>query len=70
LTRAGSSERIKIARRHCHCDACANTDSLQLKAFLHVGEIVVKRVRQFEEIAGEAVIMVHRVTKNSVLLHG
>ncbi len=66
---AGSIERIKIARSHCHCDACANIDSLQLKAFLHVGEIVVKRVRQFDEIAGEAVIMVHRMTKNSVPLH-
>ena len=61
--------RIKTARSHCHCDACANIDSLQLTAFLHVGEIVVKRVRQFEEIAGEAVIMVHRMTKNSVPTH-
>ena len=61
-----SIDRIKAARSHCNCDACANIDSLQLKAFLHVGEIVVKRVRQFEEIAGEAVIMVHRMTKNSV----
>jgi hypothetical protein len=61
--------RIKTARSHCDCDACANIDSLQLKAFLHVGEIVVKRVRQFEEIAGEAVIMVHRMTKNSVPVH-
>ena len=61
--------RIKAARSHCNCDACANIDSLQLKAFLHVGEIVVKRVRQFEEIAGEAVIMVHRMTKNSVPMH-
>ena len=42
---------------------------MQLKAFLHVGEIVVKRARQFEEIAGEAVIMVYRMTKNSVPLH-
>jgi hypothetical protein len=66
---ASSIGRIKTARSHCDCDACANIDSLQLKAFLHVGAIVVKRVRQFEEIAGEAVIMVHRMTKNSVPMH-
>lgn len=65
----GSIERIKAARSHCSCEACANIGALQLKAFLHVGEIVVKQVRQFEEIAGEAVIMVHRMTKNSLPLH-
>ncbi len=66
---AGSLQRIKAARSHCSCDACANIGALQLKAFVHVGEIVVKQVRQFEEIAGEAVIMVHRMTKNSLPLH-
>ena len=64
-----SLQRIEAARRHCSCDACANIGSLQLKGFVHVGEIVVKQVRQFEEIAGEAVIMVHRMTKNALPLH-
>jgi len=66
---AGSLRRIKAARSHCSCEACANIESLQLKAFLDVGEIVVKQVRQFEEIAGEAVIRVHRMTKNSLPCH-
>lgn len=66
---SGSLEQIRQARSHCDCDACANIESLQLKAFVHVGEIVVKQVRQFEEIAGEAVIRVHRMTKNSLPLH-
>ncbi len=66
---AGSLERIREARSHCSCDACANIGALQLKAFVHVGEIVLKQVRQFEEIAGEAVIMVHRMTKNALPLH-
>ncbi|MGE0337280.1 MAG: DUF2652 domain-containing protein [Gammaproteobacteria bacterium] len=61
--------RIKAARSHCSCDACANIDSLQLKAFLHVGEIVIKKVRKFEEIAGESVITIHRMTKNRLSLH-
>lgn len=66
---SSSLQRIRTARSHCNCDACANIGSLQLKAFVHVGEIVVKRVRQFEEIAGEAVIRVHRMTKNTLPLH-
>lgn len=66
---AGSLQRIRRARSHCNCEACANIESLQLKAFLDVGEIVVKQVRQFEEIAGEAVIRVHRMTKNSLPSH-
>jgi hypothetical protein len=39
---------------------------LRLKAVLHEGEVAVKQIRQFEEIAGEAVIMVHRLLKNTV----
>lgn len=60
---------IRDARRHCGCDACANVDALKLKAIIHVGDIVVKRVRQFEEIAGDAVILLHRLLKNDVPSH-
>lgn len=66
---AVSLQRISNARSHCNCEACANIESLQLKAFLDVGDIVVKQVRQFEEIAGEVVIRVHRMTKNSLPSH-
>ena len=69
LAFAARLESIKVARSHCSCDACANLGALQLKAFVHLGEIVIKQVRQFEEIAGEAVILVHRMTKNSLPLH-
>jgi hypothetical protein len=65
---ATSLQRIGAERRHCDCDACANIGSLQLKAFMHIGEIVIKRVRTFEEIAGDPVILVHRMTKNAVPL--
>jgi len=57
-------ERIRVERAHCSCDACANVGKLKLKAFAHCGEIAVKQVRQFEELAGEDVILVHRVMKN------
>jgi hypothetical protein len=59
-------EHIRRKRGHCGCDACANVEQLQLKALLHQGPIVIKQVRQFEEIAGDAVILLHRLLKNDV----
>ncbi|MEO7251461.1 MAG: DUF2652 domain-containing protein [Arenimonas sp.] len=53
-------------RANCSCDACSNIDNLDLKAFVHVGEFAIKQVRQFEELAGEEVILVHRLLKNHV----
>lgn len=57
---------LRAERGHCSCDACSNIVDLKLKAFVHVGDIVIKQVRQFEELAGEPVIVVHRMMKNSV----
>ena len=57
---------LRDARRHCNCQACANIGVLTLKAFLHEGEVVIKRLRQFEELAGEDVILIHRLLKNTV----
>ena len=53
----------------CSCDACTHIENLELKAFLHLGEAVVKRVRQFEELGGEDVILIHRLLKNSLEAH-
>jgi len=50
----------------CPCDACSHIDQLEIKAFLHSGEAVVKQVRQFEELGGEDVILLHRLLKNGV----
>jgi hypothetical protein len=58
--------RQREARANCVCDACTGIERLQLKAFVHVGELAIKRVRQFEELAGEEVILVHRLLKNHV----
>jgi len=58
--------RIRHERRHCSCDACSNTERLCLKAFVHAGEIAIKQVRRFEELAGEEVIAIHRMLKNTV----
>jgi hypothetical protein len=56
--------RIGAERANCGCDACANIAGLRIKAFVHCGEIAIKQVRQFEELAGEDVILVHRLMKN------
>ena len=53
-------------RASCPCEACTGIEKLRLKAFVHVGEMAIKRVRQFEELAGESVIFVHRLLKNTV----
>lgn len=40
---------------------------LKLKAVLHHGEVVITRVGKFKKIAGEDMILVHRLLKNSVV---
>lgn len=57
---------IGTQRSQCPCDACTAIASLDLKAFVHAGDILIKQVRQFEELAGEPVIFAHRLMKNSV----
>lgn len=64
----GCLGRQREARAHCVCDACTGIERLRLKAFVHVGELAIKQVRQFEELAGEEVILVHRLLKNHVPL--
>jgi hypothetical protein len=53
-------------RSACPCDACQNIRNLRLKAVVHKGEAAFRKIRQFEEIAGEDVIIVHRLLKNNV----
>ena len=50
----------------CPCEACCKIDQLKLKAVLHHGEVAIKRLRQFEELAGKDVIIIHRLLKNSI----
>ena len=50
----------------CLCDCCQQMNQLKVKVFVHQGEFLVKRVAQFEEIAGHDVILIHRLLKNSV----
>lgn len=52
----------------CNCGACTEVVHLHIKAVVNFGNVVVRRVRQFEEISGTSVIIAHRLLKNSVPL--
>lgn len=59
-------ERALIACDTCRCEGCNHIAELRIKAFLHVGEVAIKKIRQFEELAGENVILIHRLLKNTI----
>ena len=59
-------ERELIACMACACEACRNIQQLKIKAFLHVGKAVIKKIRQFEDLGGEDAIVIHRLLKNSI----
>jgi len=65
-TAFASKQRELIAASECPCDAHVHIAALRLKSFLHFGEVVFKKIHQFEELAGEEVILIHRLLKNSV----
>jgi class 3 adenylate cyclase len=50
----------------CVCEACRNAGTLRLKVIVHEGEAVITHLRGFEKIAGEDVILAHRLLKNSI----
>ncbi len=61
-----AKQRELVANQVCTCDACMQVDHLKLKALLHHGEAVCKQIRQFEELAGDDVILIHRLLKNTI----
>ena len=48
------------------CGTCADVGDLKLKSFVHFGEFLIKNINQFKEIAGQDVILTHRLMKNSI----
>ena len=60
---------LSDGRSACPCNACQRIRDLRLKAVVHTGEVAFKKIRQFEELAGEEVILAHRLLKNSVPSH-
>jgi hypothetical protein len=58
--------RLQNDRSGCGCEACRGIERLRLKVLLHLGEVAVKQVRQFTELAGKPLILLHRLLKNGV----
>jgi len=50
----------------CVCDGCLQVRELTIKFVTHAGEVAFQRVKQFTELAGVDVILVHRMLKNDV----
>ncbi len=61
--------RLTEERKNCGCGACTDLGQLRLKVLSHRGPLVIKQVRQFEELAGDDVILLHRLAKNDVPVH-
>jgi hypothetical protein len=57
---------LASANATCPCGACQSIGNLRLKAVGHLGEAAFRQIRQFEELAGEDVIIAHRLLKNSI----
>lgn len=67
LFRAFAREiRLLESMSKCSCEACSNIGSLHLKQVVHAGEVAVEKIGRFEKLFGLAVIIVHRMLKNSV----
>jgi uncharacterized protein YndB with AHSA1/START domain len=49
----------------CKCKACHGMQQLDLKFVVHHGEFIKQRIAGREEIAGQDVILVHRLLKNA-----
>ncbi len=63
------AKQLESDRATCPCDACRNIRQLRLKVIVHYGKAAFRSIRQFVEIAGEDVIIAHRLLKNTVPLH-
>ena len=53
-------------QRICQCGACRTANQLALKFVAHYGDVAQKQVKQYSELFGEDVIVVHRLMKNEV----
>lgn len=48
------------------CPSCVKTRELRLKVVVHYGEVVLTEVGGFRKVAGPAMILAHRLLKNSI----
>ncbi|MAY79828.1 MAG: hypothetical protein CL930_03490 [Deltaproteobacteria bacterium] len=50
----------------CLCDCCSQMTQLKVKAIVHHGPFLIKKVAGFREIAGQEIIRAHRLLKNTI----
>ena len=50
----------------CPCDPCQQARNLSLKIVVHHGDFHITKMRDFTELSGENVILIHRLLKNSI----
>lgn len=50
----------------CPCSACRSVGELGLKILIHADEVIIKSIAGRQELAGEGIILVHRLLKNTV----
>ncbi|MEP5732346.1 MAG: DUF2652 domain-containing protein [Sulfitobacter sp.] len=50
----------------CICSACQSIETLELKTVVHIGDVLEKEMSGFTELAGEPVIVAHRLMKNGL----
>ncbi len=50
----------------CGCEPCIQSKNLKLKIAVHKGIFEINKMRNFEEISGEDVILTHRMLKNNI----
>lgn len=60
-------QRIESLRQAttCECQACRRVPTLDLKFFVHIGDVIRQQILGRNEIAGRDVILVHRLLKDS-----
>jgi uncharacterized protein YndB with AHSA1/START domain len=65
----GFRDRMADIKRQttCACAACASIDMLDLKFVAHFGEYVAREGTAGRDVAGSAVIVAHRLLKNSIV---
>lgn len=59
-------QEIDEAHRMCKFSLCRNIHDLNIKFFIHTGEVAFHTLGEFKELIGRSVIEIHRVMKNSV----
>ena len=50
----------------CGCEPCTQSKNLRLKICAHKGNFSLNKIRNFEELSGEDVILTHRMLKNDI----